>query len=136
MKLRHFTSISLGLACLCFMTSCQTATQGTPRMSRAELEQQLADSRELVRRYEKRYGKLLPERPTHDFRKLREQLKGKPASTVVALLGKPAKVYSLGSSGESWDYMNVAYDPVSGRTVRVLEIWFDKGVVHDVTASY
>ncbi len=71
-------------------------------------------------RYEKRYGRLLPDRPAHDFRKLREQLKGKPGTAVVALLGKPAKAYSLGST-ESWDYPNAAYDPVSGRKVRNLE---------------
>ncbi len=117
------------------MSSCQTGTQPASRASRAELEQQLADSRGLVSRYEKRYGRLLPARPAHDFRKLREQLKGKPGTAVVALLGKPAKVYSLGST-EAWDYPNAAYDPVSGRTVRKLEIWFRNGTVAYMNATF
>jgi hypothetical protein len=88
-----------------------------------------------VGRYEKRYGKLLPSRPVHDFRKLRAQLKGKPMSEVTAVLGKPDQVYTSGAT-ESWDYSNIAYDPVSGRTVRNLEIWFSKGVVDYMSAMF
>jgi hypothetical protein len=121
--------------CLLSIGGCATSTPAASRVSRAELEQQLEESRALVSRYEKRYGKLLPSRPAHDFRKLQVQLKGKPANTVAALLGKPAKVYSMGAT-ESWDYANIAFDPVSGRTVRNLEIWFRDGLVAYMNASY
>ena len=112
MNLRRLPPSMIALAWLAAMPACQISPQAAPRASRAELEEQLVDSRELAARYEKRYGKLLPARPTHDFRKLRAQLNGRPASAVVALLGKPAKVFTSGSS-ESWDYLNAAYDPVS-----------------------
>ena len=56
-------------------------------------------------------------------------------STVSAVLGKPAKVYTSGSS-ESWDYADAAFDPDSGRTVRNLTIWFHDGVVAYLSASY
>ena len=124
-----------GLTCLAAMTACETVAPPAPRASRAELEQELADSQARVSRYEKRYGKLLPSRPVHDFRMLRAQLKGKPGSAVVALLGKPVKVYYSGTS-ESWEYANVAYDPLSGRTVRNLEIWFRNGVVEYMNTSF
>ncbi|MEQ1861369.1 MAG: hypothetical protein ABMA13_15710 [Chthoniobacteraceae bacterium] len=135
MNPRLLINSTLGIACLISTTACQTRTQDASIASRADLERQLADSRELVSRYEKRYGKLLPSRPAHDLRKLRVQLKGKPASAVVALLGKPAKVFTTGTS-ESWDYVNVAYDSASGRTVRTLEIWLRGGVVEYMNASY
>lgn len=135
MNTRAFTHFTIASACLAAVTGCQTAAPDAPRVSRAELERQLADSRGLVGRYQKRYGKLLPSRPTHDFRKLRTELKGKPMSAVTAVLGKPAKVFSTGTSA-SWDYENAAYDSVSGRTVRNLEIWFLKGAVDRMNASF
>jgi hypothetical protein len=135
MTTRVFASITIALACLAAMPACQTTAPGAPRVSRADLERQLADSRALVARYETRYGKLLPSRPVHDFRKLRVELKGKPMSAVTAVLGKPGRVYSTGSS-ESWDYSDIAFDSASGRTVRNLEIWFRKGVVDYMTASF
>jgi hypothetical protein len=99
------------------------------------LQGQLLDAQALVQRYEKRYGKLSPQRPHRDFRKLRAQLKGKSMSAVAALLGEPASVFSSGKT-ESWDYRNIAYDPVSGRTVRALAIWFRDGVEAYMEASY
>lgn len=56
-------------------------------------------------------------------------------SAVVSLLGKPAKVFATGSS-ESWEYSNAAYDPVSGRTVRRLEVCFRNGVVDYLISSF
>ncbi len=133
---RHaFTPVAIAFACLGGMTACQTAAPGKSRVSRAELERQLAESRELAARYEQRYGKLLASRPAHDLRKLRVQLKDKPMSAVVALLGKPASVYTSATT-ESWDYNNVAYDSASGRTVRNLAIWFRKGVVERMNATF
>ena len=102
MNTRAFTHFTIALACLTAVKACQTAAPDAPRVSRAELERQLADSRGLVGRYQKRYGKLLPSRPEHDFRTLRAELKGKPMSAVTAVLGKPAKVFSTGTSA-SWD---------------------------------
>ena len=118
------------------LISCQSSPTPQPEgPTRAELEQQLSESQQLVDRYEQRYGKLLRNRPTRDFRKLRQELKGKPAAAVVAVLGKPVKVYTLGSS-ESWEYANIARDPLSGRTVRTLTIWFESGVVDYMSASF
>ncbi|MEO6739519.1 MAG: hypothetical protein ABIP20_04655 [Chthoniobacteraceae bacterium] len=117
------------------IAGCQTATSVAPKPSRENLQRQLSDSQSLVQRYEKRYGKLLREKPRHEFRALRAQLKGKPMSEVTALLGKPAEVYTSGST-ESWDYANIAYDSASGRTVRRLEVWFAKGVVDYITAFF
>ncbi len=125
----------LAITCAVLATACQTVTERTPSVSKAESQRQLSDSQALMRRYEARYGKLLPKRPKHNFRELRAQLKGKPMSAVTALLGKPAAVFSSDST-ESWDYMNAAYDPVSGRTVRRLEIWFRSGVVDYLTSSF
>ena len=135
MNAHAFTHFTIALVCLAAMSSCQTSAPAAPRVSRAELERQLADSRTHVGRYEKRYGKLLPTRPVHDFRKLRAQLKGKNMNDVIAVLGKPGNVYTSGTD-ESWDYSNIAYDPVSGRTVRDLELWFSKGVVDRMNASF
>ena len=135
MNPRAYFRITLVITSLAALPSCQTVGPAAPRVSRVELERQLADSRALVGRYEKRYGKLLATRPVHDFRKLRAQLKGKPMSDVIAVLGKPDKVYTSGTT-ESWDYYNAAYDSVSGRTVRDLEIWFSKGVVDYMTATF
>ena len=60
---------------------------------------------------------------------------GLPVRAVVALLGKPAKVFASGTS-ESWDYLNAAYDPVSGRTVRRMEVLFRNGVVEYFNTSF
>ena len=135
MNSRLLSRFTLALAGLFAMSACESVAPSAPRAPRAELEQQLADEQALVNRYEKRFGKLLPQRPALDFRKVRAQLKGKPASAVVALLGKPLKVFTSGAT-ESWDYTNVAYDPVSGRTVRHLAIWLRNGVVDYMNASF
>jgi hypothetical protein len=135
MNARVFTRHTIALMCLAALPSCQTSAPATLGVSRAELQRQLADSRALVGRYETRYGKLLPTRPVHDFRKLRAELKGKTMSDVRAVLGKPGNVFALATS-EAWDYSNIAYDPASGRTVRHLEIWFSKGVVDRMAATF
>ena len=136
MNTRAFKRFTISLVCFAALPSCQTTSAPTaPRVSRAELERQLADSRALVGRYETRYGKLLPTRPAHDFRKLRAELKGKTMSDVRAMLGKPGNVFTS-TTTEAWDYSNIAYDPVSGRTVRNLEIWFSKGVVDRLSATF
>lgn len=127
--------LTLAAICAAALAGCQTAAKRPPTDPAAKLRRELSESQALVRRYEERYGKLLPERPKHDFRKLRADLKGKPMKSVEALLGKPDKVYSIGTS-ESWDYTNVAYDPVSGRTVRGVEIWFRNGAVEYVKSSF
>jgi hypothetical protein len=129
--------VTFWMAGALLFTACQSPPKPPPPPgpSRAELQKELAESRKLVSRYEQRYGSLLPKRPSHDFRKLRTQLKGKPMSAVTAMLGKPAKVFTSGSS-ESWDYANAAYDSVSGSTVRKLEIWFRNGVVEYMNASF
>lgn len=101
----------------------------------AEIRKRLSDSEDLVRRYEKRYGKLLSQRPKHDFRELRPRLKGKSMDEVRAVLGKPSGVYTMGPN-ESWEYTDIAFDSSSGRTVRRMEIWFVKGVVDFLKASY
>jgi hypothetical protein len=135
MMLPTHTRFPIAFAVLASMAGCTTFTPAPQAASRASLEQELAESRAQLSRYESRYGKLLPERPAHDFRKLRGQLNGKPGNAVTALLGMPDKVYSLGAT-ESWDYANAAYDPVSGRTVRTLEVWFRSGVVEYLKALY
>ena len=76
MNSRPLTHFTFALACLFAMTACETLAPFAPRASRAELDQQLADSQALVSRYEKRFGKLLPQRPALDFRTVRAQLKG------------------------------------------------------------
>jgi outer membrane protein assembly factor BamE (lipoprotein component of BamABCDE complex) len=76
-----------------------------------------------------------PSYPQHDFRKLRGQLKGRTMRGVIALLGKPASIFSSGST-ESWDYVNAVYDPVSNRVVKSLRIWFKNGVFDYLSASY
>ncbi len=125
----------LALGCAVAIPGCQSGTAPAAGRSRAELQRQLDRSREIVERYEKRYGELLPARPAKDFRKLRAQLRGKSTSEVAAVLGKPASVFVSGTS-ESWEYLNAAYDPVSGRTVRTMEIWFRKGIVEYFNTSF
>lgn len=134
-KIPSVMRLVLLMGCAAAMPGCQSVRENGARPANAELQRDLSDSEDLVRRYEARYGKLLRERPTHDFRKLRAQLKGKPMSGVRALLGKPGAVYTMGSS-ESWEYTNIAYDPASGRTVRRLEVWFAKGVVDHLKAVF
>lgn len=132
MPARILIRLQLAVAFLLGMTACESTA---PQDSRAELQRQLAETREVVSRYEKRYGKLRPAQSLHDFRTLRARLKGKNGSAVVAVLGKPAKVYYSGTT-ESWEYANVAYDPVSRRPVRNLEIWFRNGVVDYMNTSF
>ena len=73
--------------------------------------------------------------PKPDFRELRTRLKGVPLAQVFAVLGKPAHVFTVGSN-ESWEYSDAAYDPISKRTVRRLEIWFRDGHEDYMTASF
>jgi hypothetical protein len=129
------TRLALIVGSIATIGGCQTAGNGASKPSYEDLSRQLASTQNLVRRYEARYGKLLPGKPGHDFRKLRAQLKGKPMSEVTAVLGKPSAVYTLGPS-ESWEYSDIAYDSASGRTVRRLEIFFSNGVVDYLKAVF
>jgi hypothetical protein len=70
-----------------------------------------------------------------DFRELEIRLPGTPMSQVIALLGRPSQAFSAGDQ-ETWDYHDVAYDPVTGRAVRRLHLWFKRGVVDDIQASF
>lgn len=54
---------------------------------------------------------------------------------VVKILGQPSRVFTL-ENRETWDYGNAAYDPVTGRTVRSIEIFFVERVVASVNLSY
>lgn len=73
--------------------------------------------------------------PRHEFRELRKQLPGESMREVAAILGSPAHVFNMGDR-EFWDYKNVAYDSVTGRTVSNLSIWFTRRVADDVQASF
>ena len=135
MKSRIAASFILALVCFAAGTACQTTGRTTQSAPRSSAERQLAETRALLGRYEERYGKLPALRAKHDFRKLKAELKGKPMTDVTARLGKPDRVFSIGAT-ESWDYSDAAYDPVSGRTVRNLEVWFKAGVVDYMNATY
>ena len=73
--------------------------------------------------------------PKHDFRELRIRLKGATLAQVAAALGKPAHVYTIGSS-ESWEYDNAAYDPVTSVSIRRLVIWFRDGREEYMNATF
>jgi hypothetical protein len=80
-------------------------------------------------------GSLAPVHRLADFRKIQDSLQGKTMSRVVAKLGSPAEVQDFGGS-ESWQYNNVAFDPVTKRPVRELTVWFEAGTVDDIRASF
>jgi len=134
-KISFVARLALWMSFAAALPGCQSVTDVGSKPSREKSQRQLSDSQALVQRYEKRCGKLLPEKPRREFRALRAQLKGKPMSEVAALPGKPGGVYTSGASG-SWDCTNIAYDSASGRTVQRLEVWFAKGVVDYITASF
>ena len=67
----------------------------------------------------------LAERAKRDARRLRSTLIGKGMNEVVKIPGQPLQVLT-------WDYKNAALDPVTGRTVRSLEIV----IVHRVDFAY
>ena len=54
---------------------------------------------------------------------------------VVKILGQPSQVLTL-ENRETWDYRNAGYDPVTGRTVRSIEILFVDRIVASVNFSY
>jgi len=74
-------------------------------------------------------------RPACDFRELERTLKGASITQVFETLGKPKGVFISGPS-ESWEYADVAFDPVSQRNVHRLVIWFRDGREDYMTASY
>ncbi len=80
-------------------------------------------------------GQSPPTRPQREFRTLRTRLPGKNMHEVAALLGSPAHVFNMGDR-ESWDYKNMAYDSVTGRTVSSLSIWLTRRVADDVQAAF
>ncbi len=55
---------------------------------------------------------------------------------VLAMLGKPETVLTLGSGLESWDYVDAAYDSITGRPVGALTVWFQNRKVERITASF
>ena len=55
---------------------------------------------------------------------------------VLAMLGKPETVVTLGGGIESWDYFDAAYDSITGRPVGALTIWFENRKVDRITASF
>jgi hypothetical protein len=137
---KQTTMLLLAFGIPAAISACQSkqpSADPSPDLRRklAKTERDLSRSRELVDRYQARYGKLLPAKPKHDFRNLRADLTGKRMRDVTARLGKPAKVFASGAS-ESWDYLDVAYDSASGRTVRRLEVWFKNGTVAYMNASF
>ena len=75
------------------------------------------------------------ERPKQNVRKLRSSLPGKKMRDVVRVLGRPSQVFTL-EERETWKYENAAYDPVTGRRVRSLDIFFVDRVVASVNFSY
>jgi hypothetical protein len=75
------------------------------------------------------------ERPRQDVRTLRSTLPGKKMKDVVKVLGQPSQVFTL-ENRETWEYNNAAYDPVTGRTVRSLDILFLDRLVASVNFSY
>ena len=54
---------------------------------------------------------------------------------VVGILGQPSQVFTL-ENREVWDYKDAAYDPVTGQTVRSLQIFFVNRQVDSVNFSY
>jgi hypothetical protein len=54
---------------------------------------------------------------------------------VVKILGQPSQVFTL-ENRETWEYRNAGFDPVTGRTVRSIEILFVDRVVARVNFSY
>ena len=54
---------------------------------------------------------------------------------VVRVLGQPSRVFTL-ENRETWEYRNAGYDPVTGRTVRSLDILFKDRVVASINFSY
>jgi hypothetical protein len=75
------------------------------------------------------------ERPKQDVRKVRSMLTGKQMKEVVKVLGQPSQVFIL-ENRETWEYKNAAYDPVTARTVRSLDVLFVDRLVESVNFSY
>jgi hypothetical protein len=96
---------------------------------------ELADARARLDRYERKYGKLEATKGGNEIRELQRELRGRTMSEVTARLGRPDKVENFGRN-ESWSYFNAAHDPVSKRQVRQMTVWFAKGVVDEIRASY
>lgn len=54
---------------------------------------------------------------------------------VVRKLGNPDQVFTLGGR-ECWEYRNIAWDPVTKKTVAFLEITFQNRRVTNINFSY
>jgi len=74
-------------------------------------------------------------RPSHNIRTLRAELPGLSMREVVRKIGRPSQVFTIGAR-ETWDYHNIAFDPVTGRTVSFLELVFQDRRVQSVNFSY
>lgn len=96
---------------------------------------ELAEARDLIQRYEQKYGKLDAAEGRRDFRELQRSLRGRSMHEVSQMLGKPNQVEGFGQV-ESWSYLNAAYDPATERVVRQMTVWFLKGVVDETRASF
>jgi hypothetical protein len=100
------------------------------------LQGELIDAQKTIRQYEERYGKIQPaDRREFDVRRLVEELPGKSMADVIALLGRPTKLFEV-NARESWLYKDAVYDSVTKRNVRSFEVWFVGGRVSEVFFSY
>lgn len=119
--MNHEIKISVALAaCLLYLVACRNPG---PQDAAASAETRRGSNTSLV------------ERPKQDVRKLRSTLTGKKMKDVVKVLGQPSQVFTL-ENRETWEYKNVAYDPVTGRTVRSLDVLFVDRLVASVNFSY
>lgn len=122
----HGTLIStvtflLTAVCLCGTPGCQSASG---RQERYTAEGRAAPQR------------ALPTKPKPDLRELRSRLLGRSMQRVLAMLGKPETVVTLGGGLEAWDYVNAAYDSITGRPVGALTVWFQDRKVERISASF
>ena len=111
----------LAAVCLCGTPACQSAS--------GRRERYPAGGRAASQR-------ATPVKPKPDLRELRPRLLGRSMQGVLAMLGKPETVVTLGGGLESWDYINAAYDSITGRPVGVLTVWFQDRKVERITASF
>lgn len=133
MKSKTICTVTFSLPVMLALASCQSAGGGGRNQ---DLQRQLDETRARLKEYESTFGKLPPSKPRHDFRDLKTRLLGKDMHLVVATIGKPSRVFSLGNGREAWDYYNAAQDNVTGRPVRDLQIWFTNKVVDRIEASF
>lgn len=69
----------------------------------------------------------------YTFEQLRAMLEGKSKAEVKKLLGNPFDVSDYGGGKESWSYVNIAYDPLTGKVATITLVSFDNGKVEQVS---